>query len=273
MDYLNPYAGIMVTPDPGYVLKGMVGSQKIFLNICSSPHVPGPAYDDHPNSVRIPMSIGPLTVDVDGKKQICSVIDVIVGMESLAASLQNDGVMKFIVESVESKYKEELQGDIDNVRVIKKKYKGDTTRSQRLRAKNTAIQETSSEDFGESDMFIPTFTMWLEGDIGKLDVLTSKEYQSTQSLLKDALQRQISGGNTDVALDTRYTSCLVSFPNVFQPEGIHLDVSDERLCVRVERMEMQQPISIWFPKMMDPESATATYTSEKRELCVRIAVA
>ncbi len=289
MDYLNPEGGVIVTPDPGYVLKGIIDSsetdkRKIFINVCSSPDIASPteAFSENQpgNGIRIPMSIGPIIVDTDSKNNVCSVVDVIMGLESLAASLQDPALIEFIASSVSSKYSNDLKADIKNIRFIKRKYRGDSVRSQRLRAKNIAIHESASTVLHAASHFIPPFTIFLvprnQEGCPPLDVLSLREYLSTDMLLKEALQRQLSGRKgkpSDIDFRREYESCIVRLFNVFQPNNIRLEVSEERVVFWISRAGISEPTSIWFPTPMLPETASAIYNSEKREVIVTVAVA
>jgi hypothetical protein len=274
MDYLNPLAGLTVTPDPGYVLKGSVGDKKIFINVCSSSHISGPI--DENGKIRVPMSIGPIMPDLDSNQKICSVVDVVVGIQSLINSLQAPELVEFIVSSVVAKHGEELGGTVTGVKFINRKYKGEV-RTQRIKANTLIKEEDKVEDIMSYLGIIPAFTIeLLSRDGNTLDVLTLDEYKSTELLLESALRRQLGTEEMkDPSVTTireQYHSCKITIPLVPDPTKVHLEIADERLVVRMKRLGSCDPFSIWFPVQMDPKTVTATYSDRSMDLCIQVFV-
>lgn len=172
--------GVDVQPDPGFVIKTVVEDiqenrkdkassadleflaakkgQKIFVNLCTSDHVEEfterTVLDDDGNEQRgvsIPLSLGPLVTETDKKGGECVACDCVVNPGVLTDCNEDSTgsfrhfVCELALQYVERKYGLALSYEY---RLPKLRYKGDTIRKQRMRAKPNRpnIQEVDGND-------------------------------------------------------------------------------------------------------------------------------
>lgn len=253
----------VITPYAGFVVKGFSEEgKKYFVNVCFSGDI-GPAESSDNGQVRVPMSIGDLTDDIDKKKQVCQCVDVIVN-EGCVSRAEEDPEFKksfvdFILGGIESKHKVR----IGNVRALKLGYKGEFVKPQRIRVdKANLVKEIQCTcDFSVDP---PDFTFhYMDESTGtRIDVLELPQYVSPSVALRENLQSFLGTSlrgkcqakrhqNVDFKI---YRKAVIVIANA---EAMRLKVSSRRLTVLSSRLSVSASFSIWFPVRMDPDSAKA----------------
>ena len=260
-------------PSPGFVVKGFDATgTKVFLNICYSTHVSSP-HEDSSGRIRVPMSIGSVERELDRTGNACSVIDIIFNQEAVVNAAVDPEfkhhVMTLILGGV--KLKHEL--DLADLRPLKLGYKGQHPKPQRIRIdKSSLIQELPT--CHPTDLVVPEFDFWLVDGPGgsRIDVLRLAQYQSTESVLKQAMRSELGTGlkrtsQSDLVGFTRAEITIHNIPNIYL---VSLQVSSERIVFRSAGLKFKQPVSIWFPIKMKAETATANYAGDKLVITMEV---
>ncbi|KAK9836797.1 hypothetical protein WJX74_008282 [Apatococcus lobatus] len=160
-----------VVPEAGFVIKTAdVDGSKVFINVCHARQVPAPsnwsqgkmpsdisaALDkarggatDDTETVRFPLSMGPLRPDLDHKGDDCSVIDVVFNSDVLREAAGFRPLKAFLVELckewVAQKTGRKLQ---DQYKLPKMRYKGSEIQPQDMRMdrESPLVTELSPDD-------------------------------------------------------------------------------------------------------------------------------
>ncbi|XP_065173941.1 protein kintoun [Atheta coriaria] len=122
-----------INPQPGYVIKTSVnGSKKAFVNVCSSERIGQPSskptYQDGAKGLQwtLPHSLAPPREDIDNKKIVCQVFDVVFHPDTLHLALKNPAfknmVNKTACDAVENNFDCKL--DMKNLKFPNLKFKG-----------------------------------------------------------------------------------------------------------------------------------------------------
>lgn len=150
LNQIDAEGGVLVQPDPGFVVKTRNSNtgQKIFLNIVSNHHVEAPHMKtlvemENEEGMRVPLSIGAPVEDFDKKQEPCTSFDLVANPETVDNAITEPQFKQTLVQlcmaSIENKYKISLD---PKYKLPKMKYKGNTVQIQRIRVKkDSQVQE------------------------------------------------------------------------------------------------------------------------------------
>jgi len=160
LNKVDAEGGILVRPDPGFVVKtfDMQSGMKVFINITANEHIEAPHVQslteaDGEEGVRVPLSVGTPIEDFDKKNEPCVTYDLVANPETVMECSKTpafrETVVNLCIASICQKYKVQLD---QRYKLPKMKYKGNVVQLQRIRKKNASqIQEVGSAPMpGES---------------------------------------------------------------------------------------------------------------------------
>lgn len=152
LNQIDAEGGVMVQPDPGFVIKtrNTNNGQKIFINVVSNHHVEAPHMKTimegeaaGEEGMRVPLSIGAPIEDFDKKQEPCTTYDLVANPETVDNANSEPQFRETLVQlclaSVAQKYSIPLDM---KYKLPKMKYKGTTVQIQRIKVKkDSQIQE------------------------------------------------------------------------------------------------------------------------------------
>ena len=142
--------GITIVPDKYCCIKTTdENNEKIFINLVSSDKVDAPAEQhilemNNQHGVRIPLSLSEPFEDHDVKGNVCQVFDAIFNPGTLKKTESEPLVLNFIMQVIAGRIKERFKKNINVEKFVRMKnliYKGNSVRSQRIRARKVKIDE------------------------------------------------------------------------------------------------------------------------------------
>jgi hypothetical protein len=241
----------VITPTPGFVLKGDHAGKKIFLNICYSDFVRS-TYTDGSGNVRIPVSLGELVNSFDKGGAPVTTVDVIASENSVRHSVEDESFKREFIRIIAVGLKLKYDIAVSNFRPVKIQYKGNTVLPQRIRLDPEAlIQEVKTRPYASSDCsshrgYVPEFTFFLVNDEGAtLNVLELPEYKSTAATLRDNLIAAFSDTVT-APLDnlTRFSRAEIVIRGVSAVSLFRLQLSSERLVISSKTLSLSGSVSV-----------------------------
>ena len=147
---IDSEGGITITPDKYCCIKTTdENNEKIFINLVSSDKVDAPAEQhilemNNQHGVRIPLSLSEPFEDHDVKGNVCQVFDAIFNPGTLKKTESEPMVLNFIMQVIAGRIKERFKKNINVEKFVRMKnliYKGNSVRSQRIRARKVKIDE------------------------------------------------------------------------------------------------------------------------------------
>ena len=147
---IDSEGGITITPDKYCCIKTTdENNEKIFINLVSSDKVDAPAEQhilemNNQHGVRIPLSLSEPFEDHDIKGNVCTVFDAIFNPGTLKKTESEPMVLNFIMQVIAGRIKERFKKNINVEKFVRMKnliYKGNSVRSQRIRARKVKIDE------------------------------------------------------------------------------------------------------------------------------------
>ncbi|XP_014276427.1 PIH1 domain-containing protein 1 isoform X2 [Halyomorpha halys] len=247
-----------VVPAPGLCVKMFTPEgDKVFVNICHTPHIPAPKditdeeliailESDDPSSYRIGMSIADEHKEPDKSGDLCSVYDVAIH-SSLIDKIEKNQLfrvffMTIVVEGIQQKYNININMGSSNPFIVMKNRKVlGTLRPHRIQQRDVKpppspiIQEVSSST------------------------------PSTPNIAADPkLKLELHPGEGD----PQYLLARVRV-KVSSEKDINLDVGEDRLVISSTRR--QEPfVDIFFPYNIDQSKTTAEYSRANQELKIHM---
>ena len=147
---IDSEGGITIVPDKYCCIKTTdENNEKIFINLVSSDKVDPPAEQhilemNNQHGVRIPLSLSEPFEDHDIKGNLCQVFDAIFNPNTLKKTESEPLVLNFIMQVIAGRIKERFKKTINVEKFVRMKnliYKGNSVRSQRIRARKVKIDE------------------------------------------------------------------------------------------------------------------------------------
>ena len=220
---------VCVLPKAEFCIKTIDSNgKKVFINVCSSPHVLGTTLHSEGQNVRVPMSIGPLVADTDKHNAECSSVDIIVHPSNVLKNL-----VEVFIQAVSVKYELELIYKS----IPKMEYKGLVVREQMVRAISTPellIQEVTHHTKETPNI--------IEEPVDS-QVQIGLEYQLNNTRWIDGLLNEIPfGANIRISL--------------FKPSKVQ--ISGERLVYS----QNDATTCVWFPFEIDPTTCKVKLIGE-----------
>ncbi|XP_031550011.1 PIH1 domain-containing protein 1-like, partial [Actinia tenebrosa] len=250
--YLQKKAGddsIEFIPDPGFVLKSKISSEgrekKVFVNICTSKHIPKAKEvtekelaeildSEDPMRYRVPLSLGEPHAEIDKSGNGCTVYDIVIHPSFLKKVQENSFFQNFfltvVFQGLEEKYGLELDR---NWTILKNKKSMGKVQSHFIRNKSKPVimdMENNSQNTSQpvvKDGAQPNKIQEIEPDV-----------RPTPEPKYRVLIEPPEGVPEFVVLE-------ISLPGVKSAKVIDLDVSGDRLVLQVNtdlyRLDIQLP--------------------------------
>lgn len=247
-----------VAPTPGCCIKtkNVKTKEKIFINVCTSSHVPPPREitetelqemvralndDDETVDFRVPMSIGEPHAELDNQNKGCTAFDIVINPNYLT-KLQGSGIfmnffMSVVTEGIYNKYDTEL--DRNWVMLKRKKMIG-SIHEQYMR-KKTLIQE------------VPTGSL-------KSDTIPVKAAEKPKFHI---LKEPETGHPTHLIAE-------IELPKIDRAKAISLDVGEDRLVLSVK--PHLYALDFYLPYKLVQEECGAQFHVGKKVLTVTMLV-
>jgi len=255
--------GVLVKPDPAYVLKANHTGRKLFVNIGSSEFLKD-RETQKDNSIRIPLSIGPLDKDHDKDGRECDVVDIIVSRATVSESLADSDFRKDFVQLITDNLHRKYSISLDqSLKLIHKQYKGDSVREQRLRVPpSNLLIEVKCERMTEMEILPFEMVFFNPHDQEELDYNEYIYANRNEVLLEHALQLQLGKTLEPDACDQvdfkSYKSCRLTLKNIADVSKMSVRASSHRLRVCMAGIPVKN-FDIWFPVPMDPTECECRY--------------
>nr|XP_020648458.1 PIH1 domain-containing protein 1 isoform X2 [Pogona vitticeps]XP_020648459.1 PIH1 domain-containing protein 1 isoform X2 [Pogona vitticeps]XP_020648460.1 PIH1 domain-containing protein 1 isoform X2 [Pogona vitticeps] len=180
----SPVESKPIRPLPGFCLKThTVSGEKVFVNVCRSPHIPPPPdlsneelacliESENASDFRIPMSLGEPHAEVDKSGNGCTAYDVTISTSFFNKMEGNPFLKEFFItialEGLSEKYKMELSNE--ERRILKnRKFMGSIS-EQTIRTKSKPI----IQEMDSSAATVPEFTLVAEPSVSHPDRLVAK---------------------------------------------------------------------------------------------------
>jgi hypothetical protein len=274
--------------------------QKVFINITSHDKIEAPKEEhilemDNQYGVRLPLSLSDKYEDFDTKGDICQVYDVIFNTNVVNKAEGDAYVFAMMVqltfERIKQKYSHELA--VNFVRMKNMKYKGKTTRPQRVRVRTgpkieEIIRENDNESFNNANQNISQNVSNVVNEKGRTpnwNILILKSSNITNDLFKKLSSMSTNVINKRLIEEdlkiNRYNEIvyfdgynanpktgeallyLIELNLLSRSNGINLSVCDEGLvltCGKIYSLELA------FPFKINSEEICSFFDSTKRLL-------
>uniref|UniRef100_A0A803T8J0 PIH1 domain-containing protein 1 n=1 Tax=Anolis carolinensis TaxID=28377 RepID=A0A803T8J0_ANOCA len=235
-----------IRPLPGFCLKiHTVSGEKVFVNVCKSPHLPPPAdltneelscliESEAASNFRIPMSLGEPHAEVDNSNNGCTAYDVTINTSFFNKMEGNKFLKEFFITIVLEGLSEKYNLDLTNQdwRILKnRKFMGSIS-EQNIRTKSKLIiQEMES-----SAATVPEYKIVAEPSLSHPDHLVAK----------------------------------ICLPKMTSVKSLELDLGEDRIvlqgCPRLYHLD------IFIPYSIVPEESKAQFHKETKILTVTMPV-
>ncbi|XP_013908765.1 PREDICTED: PIH1 domain-containing protein 1 [Thamnophis sirtalis] len=242
----SPAESKPIRPLPGFCLKTHTSSgEKIFVNVCRSPHIPSPPdltneelgcliESENASTFRIPMSLGEPHAEVDKSGNGCTAYDVTINTNFFNRMESNQFLKEFFLTIAMEGLSEKYKMDISNQdwRILKnRKFMGSIS-EQNIRTKSKPIiQEIQS-----SPAAAPEFTIVAEPSTSHPNRLVAK----------------------------------ISLPEMISVRNLELDLGEDRIVLR-GHPELYH-LDIFIPYSIVPEESRAQFHKETKILTVLMPV-
>ncbi|XP_032092971.1 PIH1 domain-containing protein 1 [Thamnophis elegans] len=242
----SPAESKPIRPLPGFCLKTHTSSgEKIFVNVCRSPHIPSPPdltneelgcliESENASTFRIPMSLGEPHAEVDKSGNGCTAYDVTINTNFFNRMESNQFLKEFFLTIAMEGLSEKYKMDISNQdwRILKnRKFMGSIS-EQNIRTKSKPIiQEIQS-----SPAAAPEFTIVAEPSTSHPNRLVAK----------------------------------ISLPEMISARNLELDLGEDRIVLR-GHPELYH-LDIFIPYSIVPEESRAQFHKETKILTVLMPV-
>ncbi|GAB0096982.1 Protein kintoun [Sergentomyia squamirostris] len=272
-----------INPEPGYVIKTTVdGQMKGFINVCQSGKVQRPVseYRAAPGGERglnwtLPHTQAPPRKDLDNKKVVCMVYDVVFHPDALHLATKNhrfrDIVSSTALDAVESAFRVKL--DRTNVKYPKLAFKG-TPRPTVIRCKSAnspqcepspldSIYPPLKEQNGEAVRHVP--------ESPKPEAYTTPKYTITHR--KDVDYSEFTQ-EIDSKINTTVPKELVisvELPLLKSSANVTLDVTRKHIFLMSER-QAKYKLDLNLPYEIEEREGGAKFDSTTRQLLITLPV-
>jgi dynein assembly factor 2, axonemal len=283
---LEKERGVKVTfvnPTPGYVLKtSSDGCIKTFINIATNENIDkpssSPAADS--NGVRglnwqLPYSLSPPRRDMDKKRKVCHVYDVIFNPEALHLASKNIAFRSLVndtaINAIQNTFKVTL--DQANIRFPKISYKG-FAKSTVIRKKISDFKST--EEASPIENLLPptpdenkcTTTLSIPN---KMEEYTTPKYKIVQ---RKGIEFFEMTNELDAKLNSTIPSEIVvtiELPMLNTSQDASIDVTKKRLILYSEKPAKYR-LDIPLPYEVSEEKGNAKFDKTKRQLIITLPV-
>nr|XP_003226232.1 PREDICTED: PIH1 domain-containing protein 1 [Anolis carolinensis] len=252
-----------IRPLPGFCLKiHTVSGEKVFVNVCKSPHLPPPAdltneelscliESEAASNFRIPMSLGEPHAEVDNSNNGCTAYDVTINTSFFNKMEGNKFLKEFFITIVLEGLSEKYNLDLTNQdwRILKnRKFMGSIS-EQNIRTKSKLIiQEMESSESKEK-----ASNVWQS---------SVSESAATVPEYKIVAEPSLSHPDHLVA--------KICLPKMTSVKSLELDLGEDRIvlqgCPRLYHLD------IFIPYSIVPEESKAQFHKETKILTVTMPV-
>ncbi|XP_063157227.1 PIH1 domain-containing protein 1 isoform X2 [Candoia aspera] len=242
----SPAESKPIRPLPGFCLKTHTSSgEKIFVNVCRSPHIPSPPdltneelacliESENASTFRIPMSLGEPHVEMDKSGTGCTAYEVTINSNFFNKMESNQFLKEFFLMIAMEGLSEKYEVDITNQewRILKnRKFMGSIS-EQNIRTKSKPI----IQEMHTSSATAPEFTIVAEPSTSHPDRLVAK----------------------------------ICLPEMISVRHLELDLGEDRIVLR-GHPELYH-LDIFIPYSIVPEESWAQFQKETKILTVMMPV-
>lgn len=294
-----------VNPEPGHVLKTIIGGKKAFINICTNDKMGKPSSQPKSaNGIRglqwqIPHSFSPPREDYDKAKQTCMVYDVVFHPDTYTMS-RNPKFLKLVEDTAIEGIEKQFGVDVDknNIRRPKLKYKGKPVAT--IIRNRTSEAEKNKQSKDDSDPLNNMPYPYGDKTSAELAEEKAKEAQklaknkaNQESKTKSNLVPKEKNGYTvpkytithrsdmDIqeyrnAPDARPTTrpkelvVCIELPLCKSAAGVDLDIFEDKLTLKCEKPAYELDLKLPYP--VDDENGSAKFDKSKKSLIVTLPV-
>ncbi|XP_015665824.1 PIH1 domain-containing protein 1 [Protobothrops mucrosquamatus] len=242
----SPAESKPIRPLPGFCLKTHTSSgEKIFVNVCRSPHIPSPPdltneelacliESENASTFRIPMSLGEPHAEVDKSGNGCTAYDVTINTNFFNKMESNQFLKELFLTIAMEGLSEKYKMDINNQdwRILKNRKFMGSILEQNIRTKSKPI----IQEMHSSSAAAPEFTIVAEPSTSHPDRLVAK----------------------------------ISLPEMISVRNLELDLGEDRIVLR-GHPELYH-LDIFIPYSIVPEETQAQFHKETKILTVLMPV-
>ncbi|XP_066483412.1 PIH1 domain-containing protein 1 [Tiliqua scincoides] len=253
-----------IRPFPGFCLKTHTSSgEKVFVNICRSPHIPSPPdltnqelecliESENASTFRIPMSLGEPHAEVDKSGLGCTAYDVTINTSFFNKMENNHFLKEFFITVALEGLSEKYKMDINNseFRILKNRKFMGCISEQTIRTKSKPfIQEMD----GSSPVKKPTSNL-----------LQPPVSQSSTAVPEFIIVAEPSSNHPD------HLVARICLPKVNSVRSLELDLGEDRIVLRGH--PQLYCLDIFIPYIIVPEDSSAQFHKRTKVLIVMMPV-
>lgn len=274
-----------INPEPGYVIKtSLGGTTKTFINVATSDKIDKPSSTSStgPDGKRglnwsLPYTLSPPRRDMDNKKQLCQVYDVVFHPDALHLASRNASFRKLVndtaIDAVQQAFEVSLDGT--NLKFPNISYKG-VAKPTVIRKK---MKNFDAENFEPSpiDKIFPP----MPNDSAKPSVMTPTDTQASNYTIpkykivqRRGVELQEMTHGPDAKLNLTIPSELVvtiDLPLLNTTNDVNLDVTNKRIHLTSEKPAKYR-LDISLPYDVKEDVGSAKFDKSKRQLVVTLPV-
>uniref|UniRef100_A0A2P2I7V0 PIH1 domain-containing protein 1 n=1 Tax=Hirondellea gigas TaxID=1518452 RepID=A0A2P2I7V0_9CRUS len=303
----------IITPKPGVVVKcrtvgsgNDAGGEKVFLNFCTSEHIPAPEDitgqelieildSEDPSNFRIPMSIGPLHEEKDKSGEKCSAYDIVVNPSFLDKSkddtLFNNFFVIATIEALEEKYGIIL--DKQNWTTLRNKHYFGTAALQSVKTEMPLVTELRSGKSNKAPDVASAALIEVKSSaqnclevlpqddvVNKnkdkharlLSTISSKKYSECEQTSKRTpecvVRRVLSGTKDQQNRELVAVTAYIKLPGLSTGAGVSVLVGEDRVVLdsSLHYLDLMLPCSLL------PDAATAHFATQTQTMVVTVPV-